>query len=266
MIGFIFALIFPAFAADVPFYLQAMEDSKDVSAINENFRSLQNYLTALENDVSTLESATTGCDEASNCIWTGTHTFQNYVQFNSTVAIGSTGKIIISSTAAAGRWARSQADGRLEWVDASFLPIDPIPIGIKVVLSGSKQGGNFVDATTSYYAIGIPAITITNSTETIRLVDESETEIVAFKAGTLKNLSCKVGDSNSADGAAGFTVRKNGAETSMSCSVNSDNGTCTNVTNTVSLAVGDRFSLKGSCNAQCTQYATNGSCYFQYEF
>ena len=45
------ALALPAAAADVPFYLREIKTERDVSAVNENFRSLVNDLTLLRADV-----------------------------------------------------------------------------------------------------------------------------------------------------------------------------------------------------------------------
>ena len=96
-------------------------------------------------------------------------------------------------------------------------------------------------STTSY--ISFCAFT-TNSAETSR-------QIIIPIAGTIRNLYVLTATTQSAGGSQVCTVRKNAADTTMVATIaaNAAAGTFTDTTNTVSVAAGDKLSLKVQNNA-----------------
>ena len=57
-------MAFPAYGADVPFYLRALDNQRDVGGINENFRSLADSLTKTRTDLDAATAATTAAAAA----------------------------------------------------------------------------------------------------------------------------------------------------------------------------------------------------------
>lgn len=89
-------LVPAARAADVPFYLRAIETQKDVSALNENFRSLVNDLTKLRSDVDDIEipetstSSVLGSRSTHTVMCNGDQSFTNTTQATEEAVTGST--------------------------------------------------------------------------------------------------------------------------------------------------------------------------------
>lgn len=113
---FVVLLASTARAADVPFYLRQIDGPRDVSAINENFRSIVNDLTKLRADIDAVD----GADSNSNSNFTdATATVTITANFNGCVWISS--QDIVSSgisyatiTIPSGQWGSSQT-WRIEW-------------------------------------------------------------------------------------------------------------------------------------------------------
>lgn len=73
---------------------------------------------------------------------------------------------------------------------------------------------------------------------------EDDAEIVIPKAGTLKNLYFKPGSGSSYGGYPLYvTVRKNGANTTLTCTATSDAG-CNDTTHEVAVAAGDEITIQ----------------------
>ncbi len=96
-------------AADVPFYLRTIESERDVSAVNENFRSVVNDLTKMRADLDALSGApvaASGVSLASTNTWTASQVFGASVTVGP-VAYTSTATTGAGATVAAGQIANS---------------------------------------------------------------------------------------------------------------------------------------------------------------
>lgn len=153
---------------------------------------------------------------------------------------------------------------------------DPVLIGIRARTNTADATGdrNFVrqDGQVAYYYIGMPPTDVTSTntangsgnTDT-QTTTENQTQLVAFTAGTLKNLACG-GETSpfSSIGNQTFTIRKNGFPTTITCSITSSSvRSCSDITHTVNVVAGDFFTLQTSSGDARVR---DGACYFQYAF
>lgn len=155
---------------------------------------------------------------------------------------------------------------------------DPQLFGINVKQGSATAGYEFFGSVgTAYYYIGSPPPNILGKATDVFLTysaTEKDTNVVAFVAGTMKNLAC-VWDTDLFNGNNGlsvtFTVRKNETDTSLTCTKSANAGgptnqfNCNDASNTVSFSAGDRISLKLVTTGTITT-KKNGACYFQYAF
>lgn len=181
---------------------------------------------------------------------------------------------IAKGSGTAGYFAMSDAQGGVRWAAPGELPTDPLLIG-KHIHNSPGTTGNAVTtflrsfsqtnagSQNTFHQIDFSPTIIHTSSKTHLIPGdgaESTTYLPAFTAATLKNLvvlgktqgfaigGCGVANNNVT---ISFVVRKNGADTSLQCSMTMCSGGtyigpssgCRDSVNTASLSAGDNISL-----------------------
>jgi len=135
-------------------------------------------------------------------------------------------------------------------VIALLLISGPVYATESIIFSGSSD--LFSTSTTEYHGLQGPAPTAGNNTS-------GRNDGLASSAGTIKNLRVRV---NTAPGLAAsgkswtFTVRLNEADSIVTCTISETATSCSDTTNTVAIAAGDRLDM--SVNPAATPTTTDG--------
>jgi hypothetical protein len=105
------------------------------------------------------------------------------------------------------------------------------PATYNAVCSGTASA----TATLFLFMGGASAIPCTDTTENLKLV--------VATAGTIRNLRVKAGTAGVGVGSGAMTIRKNGVDTTVTCTCNSGNN-CSDTTHSFTVVAGDQLSIK----------------------
>lgn len=224
-----------------------------------------------------------------NALLSATQTFSGANTFVSSVVVQSGGRNIVFSTSTTasifslkittgnlinipggvnGYVLTSDADGNASWTQGR----DPILIGINLKQDGAigaQQWAPAASNATKYLYINAPAtMFVPGIAGVFSNATEQSAHIPAVVAGTLKNLACALDSvaGTNPSGSMVLTVRKNAADTTLTCTITSASSTCADITHTVTVVAGDRLALKMVEGNASGTAVPNGSCFFHLAF
>lgn len=136
-------------------------------------------------------------------------------------------------------------------------------VGPMIYLVGIQwNGAAFVagDNATYFPPISTPPLVYGNTTGSILPNNTTETnaEWVAHKAMTASNFSCWLGTAPGAGKTNTFTMRQNEVDSALTLSITGPARSAADTTHTISLAAGDRLSLKRTASGTPAASATGG--------